>query len=138
MRENGTAQALEQPSTNGMFDLHRRQGASATFFGSHTYTESDGSADEDEEGATQGLDIADTGRPDPKEDDEMVLKLDCKVCYTQTADTACLPCGHLVMCQWCSEQHSPALHHDRTRPRVPANCPVCRKRIKQKVRIYRP
>ena len=137
MRENGTAQALEEPVANGIFDLYQRLGNFRTSFAPQTYTASDDSADEEDQPVTQGLDIADTGRPEPMEDEDMTLRLDCKICYSQTADTACLPCGHLVMCQWCSEQHSPVMQHDRTRPRLPANCPVCRKRIKQKVRIYR-
>ncbi|TKX25442.1 C3HC4 zinc finger domain-containing protein 2 [Elsinoe australis] len=87
---------------------------------------------EDEE---RGLD-ADKTRPEPKSDEQMTLKMDCKVCYTQAADTACLPCGHLVMCRWCSEQHSPSLRHDRTTPAdEAAKCPVCRKVVKKKVRV---
>ncbi|KAF4548770.1 Hypothetical protein D9617_25g061000 [Elsinoe fawcettii] len=83
----------------------------------------------------RGLD-ADKTRPDPKSDGDMTVKLDCKVCYTQAADTACLPCGHLVMCRWCSEQHSPSLKHDRTTPADErAQCPVCRKVVKKKVRV---
>lgn len=139
MRENGTAQVLEETAPYGILEFYRRLGASpASLRLQLPAAASDDLANEDEPDLPQGLDIADSGRPDPKEDEEMTLKLDCKICYTQTADTACLPCGHLVMCQWCSEQHSPAMQHDRTRPRLPANCPVCRKRIKQKVRIYRP
>ncbi len=55
---------------------------------------------------TKGLDD-DDGRPAPKSDDEMTLKLECKVCYSQVADVAFIPCGHLVMCEvshaswWC-------------------------------------
>lgn len=145
MRENGTAQALEEPTPNGIFRLasprtdygHMRNRSMRNT----PYDLVDNGLDEDDEPdrpAPQGLDVEDSGRPEPKSDEEMTIRLDCKICYTQTADTACLPCGHLVMCQWCSEQHSPAMRHDRTRPRDPANCPVCRKKIKQKVRIYRP
>jgi hypothetical protein len=96
----------------------------------------DGEESSDED--AKGLDAKDTGRPaDPLTDEQMTVKLDCQICYTQLADVACLPCGHLVMCQWCSEQHSPTLLHDRTRPRRTANCPVCRKQVKQKVRVWR-
>lgn len=55
---------------------------------------------------SKGLDD-DDGRPAPKSDDEMTLKLECKVCYSQVADVAFIPCGHLVMCEvsyaswWC-------------------------------------
>ena len=134
MTENGTAQALQVANDATYIDVWRRlRDANAPFRGNW---EEDSESDDEDRG-TGGLDAEDTGRPEPKDDNEMTLKLDCKVCYTQTADTACLPCGHLVMCQWCSEQHSPVMQHDRTRPRRPANCPVCRKKIKQKVRIYR-
>ncbi|PNS19480.1 hypothetical protein CAC42_7324 [Sphaceloma murrayae] len=83
----------------------------------------------------QGLDV-DDDRPEAKTDENMTVKMDCKVCFTQTADTACLPCGHLVMCRWCSEQHSPSLKHDRTTPSDPdATCPACRKVVKKKIRV---
>jgi hypothetical protein len=80
-----------------------------------------------------GLDRDDDGRPGPKNDEEMTVKLDCKICYQQLADTIVLPCAHLVMCEWCAAQHVPSHGSDRTRPKRPADCPLCRKRIKQKV-----
>jgi hypothetical protein len=91
----------------------------------------------EEEDQEQGLDARDSGRPEPKTEEEMEVKLECRICYSQIADVACLPCGHLVMCKWCSEQHSPTMQHDRTRPRRAAGCPVCRKGIRQKVRVFR-
>jgi hypothetical protein len=94
-------------------------------------------SEEEEEDQEQGLDARDSGRPEPKSDEEMTVKLECRICYSQTAEVACLPCGHLVMCKWCSEQHSPTMQHDRTRPRRAAACPVCRKGIRQKVRVFR-
>jgi hypothetical protein len=94
-------------------------------------------SEEEEEDQEQGLDARDSGRPEPKTDEEMTFKLECRICYSQTAEVACLPCGHLVMCKWCSEQHSPTMQHDRTRPRRAAACPVCRKGIRQKVRVFR-
>ena len=91
----------------------------------------------DSEPADRGLDAQDTGRPEAKSDEELRVQMECKICYTQLAEIACMPCGHLVMCRWCSEQHSPCLTHDRTRPRRAAACPVCRKGIRQKVRVFR-
>ncbi|THV83724.1 hypothetical protein D6D27_08164 [Aureobasidium pullulans] len=130
MEQNGTAAALQHPDTGNTIDVWRRlRDAYAPFRGNW---EEESESSEDEDRARGGLDAEDSGRPEPKEDVDMTLKLDCKICYTQAADTACLPCGHLVMCQWCSAQHSPVMQHDRTRPRKPANCPVCRKKIKQK------
>lgn len=100
------------------------------------YLGSSDSESEDDEPA--GLDAPDTGRPaEAKTDGEMTFKLECRICYSQTADVACLPCGHLVMCKWCSDQHSPTLNHDRTRPKRASQCPVCRKGIRQKVRVFR-
>ncbi|KAI7530346.1 hypothetical protein KC331_g14718, partial [Hortaea werneckii] len=92
---------------------------------------------DEEEDEEQGLDARDTGRPEPKSEEEMSLSMECRVCYTQLAEIACLPCGHLVMCKWCSDQHSPVMAHDRTRPRRAAGCPVCRKGIRQKVKVFR-
>jgi hypothetical protein len=135
MEQNGTAAAIRESDSGNYMDVWRRLRDNYAPFRGNWEEESESS--EDEEHARGGLDAEDSGRPEPKEDSDMTLKLDCKICYTQTADTACLPCGHLVMCQWCSAQHSPAMQHDRTRPRKPANCPVCRKKIKQKVRIFR-
>lgn len=130
MVENGTAQALQNSDPyTFLSQLRESQGPTIDF-----EEDSDDTVSED---GHRGLDVEDDNRPDPKTDEQMTVRMDCKVCYTQLADTACLPCGHLVLCQWCSEQHSPVMEHDRTRPRRPANCPVCRKRIKQKVRIYR-
>ncbi|KAG9890474.1 hypothetical protein KCU94_g15058, partial [Aureobasidium melanogenum] len=135
MEQNGTAAAIRESESGNHLDVWRRLRDAYAPFRGNWEEESESSDDEDR--ARGGLDAEDSGRPEPKQDADMTLKLDCKICYTQTADTACLPCGHLVMCQWCSEQHSPVMQHDRTRPRKPANCPVCRKKIKQKVRIYR-
>ncbi|KAG9600716.1 transaldolase, partial [Aureobasidium melanogenum] len=121
MEQNGTAAAIRESESGNHLDVWRRlRDAYAPFRGN--WEEGSESSD-DEDRARGGLDAEDSGRPEPKEDADMTLKLDCKICYTQTADTACLPCGHLVMCQWCSAQHSPVMQHDRTRPRKPANCP---------------
>ena len=100
--------------------------------GQHEAIVENESSDSEKEGP-RGLDREDDGRPPPKNDDEMTVKLDCKICYQQVADTIVLPCGHLVMCEWCSLQHVPCHDHDRTRPKRPTDCPLCRKRIKQKV-----
>ncbi|EME45152.1 hypothetical protein DOTSEDRAFT_23221 [Dothistroma septosporum NZE10] len=88
--------------------------------------------------ARVGLDAKDSGRPEePMTEEEMTVLLDCRICYSQRADICTLPCGHLAMCRWCSDQHSPTMAHDATRPRRAANCPVCRKQIRQKVKVIR-
>ena len=104
--------------------------------GSDTSTDTDSDKD-DAEAEPRGLDAQNTGRPEPKADEELTVQMECKICYTQLAEVACLPCGHLVMCRWCSEQHSPTMQQDRTRPRRAAACPVCRKGVRQKVRVFR-
>ena len=56
-------------------------------------------------------------RPAPKTDEEMTKTLACQVCYQQLADIAVLPCGHMVMCQWCADVVIPVRHsHIPTRP----------------------
>lgn len=100
-------------------------------------------SDSEEEGSShqeepRGLDAKDSGRPEEALSEEaMTVLLDCRICYSQKAEICTLPCGHLTMCRWCSDQHSPTMAHDRTRPRRAANCPVCRKAIRQKVRVIR-
>ena len=108
----------------------------------YLHNESDSESESDSDKAEQepearGLDAPDTGRPEPKEEKELQVEMECKICYTQVSEIACLPCGHLVMCRWCSEQHSPCHPQDRTRPRRAAACPVCRKGIRQKIRVFR-
>lgn len=127
LQENGAPEALRVP--------YRPLGIDDIFSATHSAdTDSEPETDED----AKGLDAEDTGRPaEPASDEQLTVKLDCQVCYSQLADMACLPCGHLVMCQWCSDQHSPTMAHDRTRPRRAAACPVCRKQIRQKVRVFR-
>ncbi|THZ21109.1 hypothetical protein D6C89_06838 [Aureobasidium pullulans] len=95
MEQNGTAAALQHPDTGNTIDVWRRlRDAYAPFRGNW---EEESESSEDENRARGGLDAEDSGRPEPKEDVDMTLKLDCKICYTQTADTACLPCGHLAI-----------------------------------------
>lgn len=83
-----------------------------------------------------GLDIADE-RPEAKTDEEMMVKVECKICLSQVADTACLPCGHLSMCSWCADQAVPVKKEDRTRPaRKGIKCPVCRENVKSRAKIF--
>ena len=60
----------------------------------------------------KGLDDEDDGRPAPRADSDMIVSLECKICYSQVADTAVLPCGHFVMCQ----VRLACLHHRKQRP----------------------
>lgn len=141
-QDEGTRAAYRRLENNGLINregrivIHRRRRLFPPVHDSDSETDSDSDRD-DVELEARGLDARDSGRPEPKDDAELQMQMDCKICYTQVAETACLPCGHLVMCRWCSDQHSPTMQHDHTRPRRAANCPVCRKGIRQKVRVYR-
>lgn len=76
------------------------------------------------------------GRPRPLSDAQMTKKLDCQICYSQIADIAVLPCGHMVMCQWCADIAVPVRHSHI--PARPSKCPMCRKTVKQRFRIHIP
>jgi ribosomal protein L44E len=81
-----------------------------------------------------GLDGDD--RPEPLTDDQMTVKLECKVCLTQKADIACIPCGHLSMCNWCADQLIPVRDGSGIPKERRAQCPVCRKGVKRRVKIF--
>lgn len=74
------------------------------------------------------------GRPPPMSDESMTKVLACQVCYQQLADTAVLPCGHMVMCQWCADVVVPVRHGHIAIPGV--NCPMCRRVVKQRFKIH--
>ena len=98
--------------------------------------ESSSTSSGDEETADlQTLDNDD--RPPPVADEDLRVQLDCKVCFSQRADTAVLPCGHLIMCSFCSAIAIPTKSNDRTQPLARNSpCPLCRKAVKKIVRIY--
>ena len=96
--------------------------------------------DENEEAqmplTTPSLDDDSIERPPPKTDEELTVKLTCKICLQQRAEVAVLPCGHLVMCSYCSEIAMPT-KDDHIQPiRKNAQCPMCRKTVKRIARIY--
>lgn len=95
-----------------------------------------GPAGPDSPSPSKGLDNQNDGRPDPKETDELTVNMECKSCMTQLVDTVLLPCGHAILCRWCAAQHMPSVRNDPTRPKGNATCPLCRKSVKQKLRIY--
>lgn len=45
-----------------------------------------------EASAAKTLDAND-GRPDPVKDEDMIIKMECKICFSQVANIALLPCG---------------------------------------------
>lgn len=85
----------------------------------------------------QSLDDARIERPPPKTEEEMQVELKCKICLQQIADTAVLPCGHLVMCGYCAAIAMPTKDEAQTQPlRRSAACPLCKKTVKRVARIY--
>ncbi|KAL5117602.1 hypothetical protein ACEQ8H_004495 [Pleosporales sp. CAS-2024a] len=74
------------------------------------------------------------GRPPAMSDEDMTKKLECQVCYQQLANIALLPCGHMVMCQWCADVVIPVKHSHL--PIRSSKCPMCRKAVKQRFRIH--
>ncbi|KAH8724328.1 hypothetical protein GQ44DRAFT_655078 [Phaeosphaeriaceae sp. PMI808] len=73
-------------------------------------------------------------RPPPMTSEEMTKSLECQVCYQQLANIAVLPCGHMVMCQWCADVVVPVKHSHL--PVMPTKCPMCRKVVKQRFKIH--
>lgn len=49
----------------------------------------------------------------------------CRICWENEIDAIFLPCGHLSACEECARQMQ---NHD---------CPVCRKTVKQVVKIWK-
>ncbi|KAB8349817.1 hypothetical protein FH972_023830 [Carpinus fangiana] len=90
-----------------------------------------------EQESTRTLDDGQDGRPPPMSAAQMTLTLDCKVCLQQKADTAVLPCGHLVMCSHCAAIAIPTRDADAVQPwRRDAQCPFCRKQVRRLARIF--
>jgi hypothetical protein len=73
-------------------------------------------------------------RPPPLKEEQMMKNLQCHVCYAQLADIAVLPCGHMVMCEYCADVVIPVKNQQF--PVRPSKCPMCRKGVKQRVRIH--
>jgi hypothetical protein len=78
----------------------------------------------------------DPHRPEALTGEQMNVQLQCQVCYTQIANVALVPCGHTVMCNFCSDVAIPTLEHARNTPRHHSNCPICRRRVQSKLRLY--
>jgi len=84
----------------------------------------------------QTLDDEYDNRPPPQSEEDMTIKLVCKICLQQTADIAVLPCGHLVMCSFCAAIWVPPRPEDHTQPIRKTSCPLCRRQVKRRVRIF--
>ncbi|KAF2477450.1 uncharacterized protein BDR25DRAFT_274596 [Lindgomyces ingoldianus] len=73
-------------------------------------------------------------RPPPLTDEEMTKNLACQICYSQLANIAVLPCGHMIMCQYCADVVIPVKHSHL--PVEKSKCPMCRKEVKQRHKIH--
>ena len=75
-------------------------------------------------------------RPEPVPDEDMMMKMECKICFSQIATIALLPCGHCAMCEWCQREAVRSHTSDHTQPaNRDQQCPVCRKRVTKMVRF---
>jgi hypothetical protein len=58
-----------------------------------------------------------------QENEQLKESLECRVCFSNAANTLLLPCSHLVCCMSCVDKMK--------------HCPVCRNRILGNIRVYR-
>ncbi|KAF2763283.1 hypothetical protein EJ05DRAFT_506894 [Pseudovirgaria hyperparasitica] len=79
-------------------------------------------------------------RPEPLSDEEMNVSIACNVCYVQKASVVLIPCGHMIMCQWCADVVVPLNGSgDNTfvrRRDGPRQCPKCRKHVSQRHKVH--
>ncbi|KAK2814501.1 hypothetical protein FQN49_008167 [Arthroderma sp. PD_2] len=85
-----------------------------------------------------GIDTKKDGRPEPKEAEKLKINMECKVCMSQVVDTVLIPCGHAALCRWCADQYFPPPIESILVERRIQECPVCRKPVEQKLRIFIP
>lgn len=58
-------------------------------------------------------------------------RYECKICFSNTIETAFVPCGHALTCFACSERVV-STENDGER----ARCPVCKEDIEHTVRLW--
>ncbi|KAF2270093.1 hypothetical protein CC78DRAFT_611758 [Lojkania enalia] len=73
-------------------------------------------------------------RPPPMTEEQMTKNLACQVCYSLISDTVLLPCGHMIMCEYCADVVIPVKHQHV--PTKGSKCPKCRKDVRQRFRIH--
>lgn len=128
----------EERFSNENVERQRRlvQGLIGQTNGADVFLRDDG-VDETLQGRLQSLDDESMQRPPPLSEDEMTVKLMCKICLQQRAEVAVFPCGHLIMCSFCSEVAVPSKREDRAVPmRRNTPCPLCRTVVKRLARVY--
>ncbi|KAK7206192.1 hypothetical protein BZA70DRAFT_275982 [Myxozyma melibiosi] len=74
--------------------------------------------------------------PPPLEPEELVVNVECKICFAQVANIVFLPCAHLAVCEYCAESHAPEGRNGAL-ARMGRLCPICRQAIKRKLKVYR-
>lgn len=62
----------------------------------------------------------------------------CCICLYNRSSIACIPCNHLCMCDKCSNEHDQSLSKSvkNNSRKVTNNCPICRKQIVDKIKLY--
>lgn len=107
--------------------------------------------------SNQRLGLDSLPRPEAVPDEAMTIRLECGICLQQVANIACVPCGHVVMCEWsvvmlsgcnfnweadsdyrCAQIQLPLRTGTNTgalqgRP----TCPKCRESVKTRVNLTR-
>ncbi|KAK9238334.1 hypothetical protein V1525DRAFT_401272 [Lipomyces kononenkoae] len=89
----------------------------------------------DNEPATATIDRP--NRPEPLPPDQLTINIECKICFSQIADTVFLPCAHLAVCEWCADEIAPLPPNNRPLAHTHKLCPICRQLIKRKLKIFR-
>ncbi|KAK9495283.1 hypothetical protein V1508DRAFT_410381 [Lipomyces doorenjongii] len=75
--------------------------------------------------------------PQPLPSDQLTVNIECKVCFSQVADTVFLPCAHLAVCEWCADEIAPLPPNNRPLAHTHKLCPICRQLIKRKLKVFR-
>lgn len=122
-------QAERERQESGIDDYLRRSGERV--WGDWVITRETNQSQREEVIDTRTLDG--DNRPPPKSDEELTVKLACKICYTQLANTAVIPCRHMSMCEYCADIQIPVKEHNNTIPKEKSKCPVCRKKVTSRV-----
>lgn len=65
----------------------------------------------------------DSGHPAAAEDNEVSQDGKCKICFDEPVNTVFVGCGHLISCTTCAQKVE--------------ECPLCRKAIKDRIRVFR-
>ncbi|KAK9467660.1 hypothetical protein V1512DRAFT_261687 [Lipomyces arxii] len=91
----------------------------------------------DQQSAELEMTLDRPSRPEPMSSEDLNVNVECKVCFSQAADTVFLPCAHLAVCEWCADEIAPMPIRNRPLAHSGKLCPICRQLIKKKLKVYR-